>query len=971
MVKKMNWEDIKKQLLSLKDNIYFSYTLLFILFFLLIFSPFIIQSKSFLWIPDGISQHYSSLTYMKEWLGTIFESIFQDQVLNIPFWTLKAGFGQDVIGNIINFRLFNMLFAFFDESQIEFYFLFRTFISLYLCGLSFICFASTKSKHKYAILIGCMAYLFCGYSLYVAPRHTFFLEMMFYFPLLLRGVDLIFEKKRSYLFIFIVFLSCISYIYFLYMITLPAVIYALFKYFETRDKQNRTWKDFLNIVCCFLWQYLFGVALSAFSLFPALIRSLGSSRTGAVSGLSWFHWDLSYYFDFIKGFINIEEFGSYGFIAISGLAVFCIVYMFVEKFKEKNIYVGQFLLYTVVFLVPFAVLVFNGFMGRTLRWCYVYSFWIAMIVVIMLPRTLEKRKFAFNVSSLVVAAYLCIYLLVSFLTKSDLKPGVILYFVYFVLFLFINYARFFKEKKQIIYILLSLLCLETMIKSYTLFSPKNGYITRFADTGKVVDMAKDNPTTALQLVKDKSLYRVDSVLYPIGKKYDQKNYGLRNNVNAISSYFSFTEGNITNYSLQLGNSQQNVPFLMLDFDQRAVLNSLASVKYLTVTDSSLRRVPYGYKLLDSQVKYFSNGSSEKEYLYLNENALPFMYTYSSYIPYEQYEEMDAHEKEQAMLQGAVLKQNIDYPKTDVQYDHKIILDKNEVLRRLRLDYADSSVFEIHDDYFIVKDDDVEITLTNEQRINGEINVLFINNGFEAINQKCNIKEDLETHGKRYVLKNFISNYLNWSPATTSTITAKIGIMNDTGTLLNNNYQYYFGKRDLLLNIGNTKSDHIKIKFSRAGVYSFDDIKVIVQPMDNFKEKIDALKTVPVTDILLIDNGIKGKLSTDKKRLVTISIPYSKGWTAYINGKETDIMEANGMYMAVMAEAGVNEILLKYETPGFMLGVKISIIAFFLLLIIALMMNTTFINKLKKAIIDMYRIIFRKEKMHKNSEVQGG
>jgi len=155
------------------------------------------------------------------------------------------------------------------------------------------------------------------------------------------------------------------------------------------------------------------------------------------------------------------------------------------------------------------------------------------------------------------------------------------------------------------------------------------------------------------------------------------------------------------------------------------------------------------------------------------------------------------------------------------------------------------------------------------------------------------------------------------------------------------------------------------------VYSFDDLKVIVQPMDNFKKKIDALKTVPVTDISLIDNGIKGKLSTDKKRLVTISIPYSKGWSAYINGKETDIMEANGMYMAVMAEAGVNEILLKYETPGFMLGVKISIIAFFLLLIIALMMNTTFINKLKKAIIDMYRIIFRKEKMHKNSEVQGG
>jgi uncharacterized membrane protein YfhO len=57
-----------------------------------------------------------------------------------------------------------------------------------------------------------------------------------------------------------------------------------------------------------------------------------------------------------------------------------------------------------------------------------------------------------------------------------------------------------------------------------------------------------------------------------------------------------------------------------------------------------------------------------------------------------------------------------------------------------------------------------------------------------------------------------------------------------------------------------------------------------------------------------------------------SIPYSKGWTAFVNGKKTELLRANTMYMALPLKAGDYEIVLKYRTPGLTLGILISLLA---------------------------------------------
>ena len=66
-------------------------------------------------------------------------------------------------------------------------------------------------------------------------------------------------------------------------------------------------------------------------------------------------------------------------------------------------------------------------------------------------------------------------------------------------------------------------------------------------------------------------------------------------------------------------------------------------------------------------------------------------------------------------------------------------------------------------------------------------------------------------------------------------------------------------------------------------------------------------------------GFDAEITLEKPKLVFFSVPYDKGWTAYVNGKPAEIVKANYGFMAVKAEAGENTITFEYETPGLKTG----------------------------------------------------
>lgn len=80
------------------------------------------------------------------------------------------------------------------------------------------------------------------------------------------------------------------------------------------------------------------------------------------------------------------------------------------------------------------------------------------------------------------------------------------------------------------------------------------------------------------------------------------------------------------------------------------------------------------------------------------------------------------------------------------------------------------------------------------------------------------------------------------------------------------------------------------------------------------------------------NGFTATVSRDKESLVFFSIPYDEGWSATVNGKEATIEKVNVGFMAIVVPEGVSTIRFEYETPGLMMGLRITICAFLVLLI---------------------------------------
>lgn len=76
-------------------------------------------------------------------------------------------------------------------------------------------------------------------------------------------------------------------------------------------------------------------------------------------------------------------------------------------------------------------------------------------------------------------------------------------------------------------------------------------------------------------------------------------------------------------------------------------------------------------------------------------------------------------------------------------------------------------------------------------------------------------------------------------------------------------------------------------------------------------------------------GFTAKINLTRDNLVFFSVPYDEGWTAYVNGTETEIERVDTGFMAVFAEKGDNEIVFVYHTPGLKTGIIISAAALLL------------------------------------------
>lgn len=874
------------------------YTLMFLLMCIVAFLPFFTEGKSFVWgagVEDGLSQHFSALAYYGEALREFFRNLLAGHP-KLVMWDMSLGYGADILSTLNYYAIgdpLNLLYGFVSPKNTETMYNFMIVLRMYLAGITFIMYARKMKKRSYGTVIGALVYVFSGFCFRLGLRHPFFINPMIYFPLLCLGIEKIYQRERPYVFIFAVCVSAMSNYYFLYMLTIFAVIYAWIRFYKYSE-ENKI-KTFFLTILKFGMYYTLGIAMAAVILLPSVIGFLGNGRYG--NGADWkslIVYPGKYYLLFIENFIGYGNMGSNtnaGYLPIVGIVV--LFTLFSQRMKHKK-YRAAFIASIIALILPIFGYAFNGFSYANNRWAFALSFIVALLTAEMYPRlfVMSKRQQIGIGAGIIIYTVFCIIVNASgeeILKNKGIMAACGLIAVFYILLLIFQRLGYDTQKRIVRVSMAILLLISVGVHGYYRFDPKEyAYTQEFMDQGQAYRTLKEDNIRMLSKANDPSVYRVHA------EGYRYKNYGLINHLNTISGYYSITAKCVTDtikgydtLGMQYADKYKGV-------DQRLGLLSLAGVKYITVAHnsqvakdvSSKGDVPYGVE------KQSKKGNIT---LYKNKYALPFAYAYDSYMTEQQYEQLNGIGKEQAMLAQIILNQH----PADKEIQH------------------------------------------NEQRNNPDIQTISLPEtrisspkGKKYADITVPVEKDKETylyfknlvyHGKKNGDDNFILTGRKGTKGilvTQNDVQQKIHIQSTFNP-------YYFGRKDYIVKINHQTSkakEKVRLNFLSPGEYEFDDISLITVPKKDVLARLKERKENSMKQIQYEGNHFRGVYHAKKDQILCVTIPYSKGWKATVNGNRTKIYKANGMFMGIIMKKGTQSVKLDYETPGLKIGAWISLAA---------------------------------------------
>ncbi len=91
----------------------------------------------------------------------------------------------------------------------------------------------------------------------------------------------------------------------------------------------------------------------------------------------------------------------------------------------------------------------------------------------------------------------------------------------------------------------------------------------------------------------------------------------------------------------------------------------------------------------------------------------------------------------------------------------------------------------------------------------------------------------------------------------------------------------------------------------------------------YVQDVAARRAQAVSGFTAGHTGFTAHITLEHENLVFFSVPYDSGFTATVNGQETEIERVSGGMSAVLCPAGTSEIVFTYVTPGWELALKIT------------------------------------------------
>lgn len=885
------------------------YTVLFLGIAFFVFRPFAEENRSMIWGYDGLYQTYTTMVYYSRYWREVLKNLFSGH-LCLPMVDASVGLGFDVFTSLNHYGFgdpLELFSLFFSEKNMEICYGILAVLRYYLSGLTFGIYCLWMGKQEVPVLAGAFSYAFCGYALYAGVRHPYFINSMVYLPLLCLGAEQVLQKKQGYLLSIVTGIAACSNFYFLYMLTILTLLYAVIRFAALYPND---WKKNLagRLLAGCGW-YLLGICLGAVFLLPNILAFFGNARGGIVSGFAntWFAYPSDFYWEMLRGYLFPEYSASYWCVLGYPPVVLLGVLLLLRRKKrtsEASWLAAWLLVLTLILWIPLGGYVMNGCSYVTHRWIYGYSFCMALVVVF----SIERMETSMRGERIVYACILFFgYLLYQAQQRNISRlQGLLAAFVLSAAVLFFLPSSRKPPEKSTRTLLQSVMLVSVMTSvlsfSHALYS-RNGefYTSEFQPAGTAWETMSQPAEVQMKAeMAQNSFYRVE------GDTISHSNYGMLHQVNGTNPFFSIVGRDVYSYMKAMENPDAKFPNWYNGMGDRAAMMSAASVRYFAVKEDSSMDVPFGYE----KVAETENGR-----LYESPYAMPLGYTYSTVIDETTWEKLPAIRKQQAIMQAAAVTDAVTGTVTKAASPTLLY---EETLLTHTISSIENITWNRRTGEFVVGEGGGTLVLEFEGEENAETYVRVC--GFDTDGSGQELLYFFVGNGESEAKKIYAASELS---------------------VWNGEFKEY------LVAVGNGKQICRKAEFSFpfAGTFHLKDLEVYSLPMASYVQQAEERKQESL-DTALEGNRIEGTIRVSEDKFLCISLPYSAGWHAKVDGKEAEIKRCNGMFFGVFLEEGTHTVKFFYRTPGIIAGALISFLA------VLLLVGLGVVQKPKKS--EMYR-----------------
>lgn len=881
----------------------------------------LINGRALIWNPDGVALYYNFFVYEGEWLRGIVSSILAGAP-EVPLYSFEMGYGADVLatmGGCLN-DPFNLLSVFCPPEAAEYVFEALIFVRFVLAALAYSWYSFNRGRGRWATLFGALCYVLCGYVVYWGVlRHPNFLNFAILLPLILWGADRIMARKSPYLFIGgFAFLLLFS-LYFSYMMLIITLVYCLLAFFL--GDAERSAKRFFGLLGQFALYVLLAALLAGFVAVPMFLVLTSMGRVDLVREIpTWepfaFYW--RYGANLLGGYLGRRSLVM-GIVPMAAMVAFLAARRLLDREVWRPWAVGL-LLCLAGSMIPAVGSALNGFGYVTDRWLIAFGFCIANAATLVLPvlRSFRRRQW-------VAFGALCGLLVLWAAVDAVCEPSVMTItavLAFGVAALFVAALRWAPVKTAGACLSVLVIVGSGVTAALVNSSVGDSYAAQFITSGNARTISRTVPFDRIEGGVDPA-YRVDRA----------GGYGTRNQtplagVKGFDFFSSFYNQNVDDARYALGVSSHWSNYVYNGVEGRFALDNLMGARYFIVDEAtsnpegveikeeSRGRAPYGYE----KIQDLGNSNKRGPFaLYESALALPLAFTYDTACSESEFERLGMVQRQELLTHACVL------PDEALAADAGVPTDLSTLVQDY--DIVDQEGVRFTDEGLEVVEPDGKLTLKTKEGVpEAENYVVFDRLLFTPLS----LEDRRAITGNPVIVNEETGetatswDELLWTEPSRVSIIAKAGGRRVELQVATSKSSTYGGKVNWALNMGYAKKAVKKFRliFETPGLYTWDKLSVVSQPVGSIEDNLRKLKEDNRASVRFGTNRFDVAVAAEEgqdERYTFVSVPYSAGWSATLDGQPVDILRANTGFMAVPMDGSAHELVMSYCTPGLKIG----------------------------------------------------